>query len=98
VGWILDRPEQSSRVARWLAATERRMYAKIAAPDVLVVLRVDPELAVARRPEDDPDYVRARNGEVFEADWTKTDAVVLDAAKPPELVLSAIRNAVWDRL
>ena len=98
VGWILDRPEQSSRVARWLAATERRMYAKIAAPDVLVVLRVDPELAVARRPEDDPDYVRARNGEVFEADWTKTDAVVLDAAKPLELVLSAIRNAVWDRL
>jgi hypothetical protein len=98
VGWVLDRPVRPSRLVRWLAETERRLYANIAAPDLLVVLRIDPELAVARRPEDDPAYVRSRNGEVFDADWGPANAVVVDASQPPEQVLAAIRNAVWDRL
>jgi len=96
--WVLDRSPRASPVVRWLARTERRLYADIAAPDVLVVLRIDPELAVARRPEDDPAYVRSRNGEVFDTDWRHIDAVVVDASRPPEQVLAAIRNAVWDRL
>jgi hypothetical protein len=63
------------------------------------VLRIDPEVAVTRRPEDDPDYVRARNGEVFDLDWTAIEgAVVVDASRPPEQVLAAIKDAVWDRL
>ncbi|MGH3413549.1 MAG: hypothetical protein ACRDPH_10770 [Marmoricola sp.] len=98
VAWVLDRGAPASRAARWLAATERRLYADIAIPDVLVVLRLDPEIAVERRPEDDPAYLRSRNGEVFETDWTPLRAVVVDAAQPPEQVLAAIRGAVWDRM
>jgi hypothetical protein len=99
VAWILDQPARPARVVRWLAATESRLYADIAPPDVLVVLRIDPEVAVSRRPEDDPDYVRARNGEVFDLDWTAIEgAVVVDASGPPEQVLAAIKDAVWDRL
>jgi hypothetical protein len=98
VSWVLERSPDASRVARWLASSERRLYANIAAPDALVVLRIDPELAVTRRPEDDPAYVRARNGEVFETDWTAVGAEVVDASQPPGEVLAAIRGAVWDRL
>jgi hypothetical protein len=98
VSWVLERSPHASRVLRWLARTERRAYANIASPDALVVLRIDPELAVARRPEDDPAYVRSRNGEVFETDWSAVGAAVVDASQPPGEVLAAIRSAVWDRL
>jgi hypothetical protein len=99
VGWAFDRSgsRSRSRVVRRLAEAERRSYAQIALPDVLVVLRLDPEGAVSRGPEDDPD-VRARNTEVFDTDWSTTPAVVIDASQPPELVLSGIRAAIWERL
>lgn len=99
VGWVLDQSEQpESRMVRWLARAERRMYSRIAAPDLLVVLSLDPEHAVLRRPEDEPEYVRARNGEVYETDWSPLGAVVVDATQSREQVLATIRNAVWDRL
>jgi len=96
--WILDRldapPPLAARLARW----ERRLYAQIAPPDVLIVLRVDPEIAVGRRHDEDPAYVRARNTEVYDADWAMTDAVVVDASQPPEQVLAAVQRAVWRRI
>jgi hypothetical protein len=102
VGWVLDvaghQTGPRSRVVRRLAETERRIYAHIGLPDVLVVLKLDPEVAVSRRPEDDPGYVRTRNAEVYETDWSTTPAVVLDATQPPDLVLARIRGAIWDRL
>jgi thymidylate kinase len=98
VSWILDRMDAPPLLAARLARAERRLYAQIAPPDVLVVLRVDPEVAVSRRLDEDSAYVRARNSEVFEADWRETNAVVVDAAQSPEAVLSAIRVAVWKRL
>ena len=98
VSWVLQGSGPRSRVVRRLAEAERRIYAHIGMPDVLVVLRIDPEIAVSRRPEDGADYVRARNGEVFETDWSTTPAVVLDATLRPEQVLAGIRAAIWERL
>jgi thymidylate kinase len=98
VSWILDRMDEPPGLAARLARVERRLYAQIAPPDVLVVLRVDPEVAVSRRLDEDSEYVRARNSEVFETDWRETNAVIVDAAQSPEEVLSAIRVAVWGRL
>ncbi len=98
VGWILGGTGPRSRLIRRLAEAERRIYAQIGLPDVLVVLRVDPEIAVQRRPEDDREYVRTRNAEVFDADWSATPAVVLDATQAPDRVLADIRNAIWERL
>jgi hypothetical protein len=98
VAWILDGTGPRSHIVRRLAEAERRIYAQIGLPDVLVVLRVDPEVAVLRRPEDDSNYVRTRNAEVYDVDWSMTPAVVLDGTQPPEQVLAAVRNAVWERL
>jgi thymidylate kinase len=98
VAWILDGTGPRARLVRRLAEAERRIYAHIGLPDVLVVLRLDPDVAVARRPEDDADYVRSRNAEVFDVDWSATPAVVLDATQHPDQVLAGIRNAIWERL
>jgi hypothetical protein len=69
------------------------------APDVLVVLRVDPDVAVARKQGVDPaEFVRPRSAEVFHADWSSSDAAVVDAARAGDEVLAAVRSVVWDRL
>jgi thymidylate kinase len=79
-------------------AREAALYAAIQPPDTLVVLRVDPEVAVARRRDEREDFVRSRNREVYETDWTGTPACVVDAGRPAAEVLAAVKRLVWDRL
>jgi hypothetical protein len=82
VGRAPGSASRSSRVLQWLAATERRLDGTVAAPDVLVVLRTDPELAA----------------DVLATDWVLPGAVVVNAGQSTERVLAATRNAIWDRL
>jgi hypothetical protein len=96
--WTLRTPDRFSRLTLRIAQAEQRIYDQIQPPDVLVVLRLDPEVAVARRFDEPSRYVRARNTEVYEADWSGTGAVVVDATLPPDEVLDAVRRAVWERL
>jgi thymidylate kinase len=85
-------------LARWLSGLEAHHYRAIAPPDLLVVLRVDPEVAVARRPEQDADFVRRRAAEVWSHDWQSTDGVVIDASQPSEAVLDQVHLAIWAAL
>jgi len=96
--WVLRTPERFSRTTLRLARAEARIYGQIAPPDVLFVLRIDPEVAVARRSDEESGYVRARNAEVRGVDWAGSSATVVDATSPPEVVLDVIRRAVWERL
>jgi hypothetical protein len=96
--WTLRHPEEFSSLTRWIARREKRLYGHIARPDVLVVLRLDPEVAVARRSEEDGGPVRLRNAEVRDADWSGTGAVLVDASMPADEVLAAVRRIVWDGL
>jgi thymidylate kinase len=86
------------RMARFLIASERRSFERIARPDVLLVLRVPPDAAVARRPDQDPSFVRARAEEVWDADWSGTDAIVVDAGRDLDDVLADVRSLVWSRI
>lgn len=97
-GWVLAHGDRFGRVTRMIARAERRIYAQIAPPDVLVVLRLDPEIAVARRSDEESTYVRARNTEVRDIDWDGTHAVVVDATLPQETVLDLVRRTVWERI
>jgi thymidylate kinase len=91
--------EGLSPLARRLVEAEQRCYAGISDPDLLLILRVDPDTAVARKQGVDPaDFVRPRSAEVFAADWSATDAVVLDASRPAHEVLAEARAAVWANL
>jgi thymidylate kinase len=84
-----------SRTIRILVQRERDYYRRILAPDVLIVLRVAPDLAVRRKLEEIPASVRARSQEVWELDWRQTHAHVVDASRPQSEVLSEIKSIVW---
>jgi thymidylate kinase len=89
---------QHRPVARWLAAREHRYYALMLPPDLLVVLRVSPHVAVARRHDAEPDAVHRRATEVFDVDWSMTAAIVIDADMPVADVHSEVSAAVWGAL
>ena len=96
-GWVPA--EDLPALARRLVDAERRAYGSIAPPDLLLVLRVDPDTAVARKRGVDPaDFVRPRSAEVFAAEWGPTGAVVLDASRQADEVLADARGAVWASL
>jgi thymidylate kinase len=93
------RPDASAnRFDRWLAAEERRYYRALTVPDVLVVLRVDPEIAVARKPDEEPDFIRGRWREIWEIDWPAVPAHVVDAGQSARDVLSEVKALVWSQL
>ena len=81
-----------------LGALEARYYRRIGKPELLVVLRVDPEVAVERKPEEAPDFVRARWGEIWDVDWEAAGAHVLDAGRPQSEVIAAAKALVWAEL
>lgn len=91
-------PSRWSGLVKYLAVRERSYYARIAYPDVLIVLRVDPDVAVQRRREAPEAILRLRSEEVWGTDWRETPAVVIDAGRPKAEVLSEIRSVVWSRL
>lgn len=93
---VMD-PDRWSWLTRRLAARERRYYRAITRPEVLIVLRVDPETAVART--DEPaDFVRARWREIWAIDWATVPAHVIDSGEPRQEVLSRLEALVWAEL
>jgi thymidylate kinase len=83
---------------RRLVALERRYYREVGRPDVAIVLRVDPEVAVARKPEEDPEFVRRRWREIWAVDWAAVTAHVVDAGDPPDEVLARVKAIIWSEL
>jgi thymidylate kinase len=85
--------------ARLLAAIERRAYARVGRPDILIVLTVDPDVAVDRkRGVDDEAVVRQRAEEIAAIDWSAASAIVIDAGAGRDDVMRAIRSSIWERL
>jgi thymidylate kinase len=90
---------KTNRVASSLARLERRYYERIGRPDVLIVMRVDADVAVERkRGTDDENVVRLRSEEISRLDWSGSGAVLVDADRPKDDVLNEIKFAVWSRL
>jgi len=82
---------------RWMSRREAFYYRQIQPPDLMVVLKLDPETAVRRKTEETAESVRARSTEVWNLGWEKF-ARVLDAGRPREEVLSAARKIIWSSL
>jgi thymidylate kinase len=100
VGPSIPRARQgyASRLHETLRAAEATYYARILRPDMVCVLRLDPELAVARKPEEPADYVRARGRVIWETDWSSTGARVVDASQPLEFVIRHLKAIIWSAL
>jgi thymidylate kinase len=86
------------RWARMLASQEESYYQAMLPPDLVCVLRLDPELAVKRKPEEPADYVRARARVVWETKWSRPNIRVIDASRPLADVVIDLKNVLWSAL
>jgi thymidylate kinase len=94
-GLLRGKPD---KLRAWLRQKEASYYNHMLGPDVLCVLRLDPDLAVARKPEEPADYVRARGRVIWETDWTSTGAHLVDASQPLPDVVLRLKSIVWSTL
>lgn len=90
--------DHPSRVDRALARVEQQYYDLMVPPELVLVLRLEPEVAVRRKTTEPPDYVRARTTIVWETDWSDTGARVVDADRPLAEVLRDLKAAIWSAL
>ncbi len=86
---------RDTTLARRLMRVEQVYYRRITSPDVILVLMVDPEVAVRRKTTEPPDYVRARCRIIWETDWTGTGAHLVDAGQPFPQVVAALKTLIW---
>lgn len=94
----LTRGLKSNRFIRSLAGLENKYYDQITLPDLLIVLRVAPEISVQRKSDETVDSVRSRAGEIWKVDWSKTPAHIIDASKSKTEVLSDMMSLIWSNL
>jgi thymidylate kinase len=100
---LMDAPRLASlgtrnRALRGLSALEQRYYRELPLPDTVIVLRADPETAVARKPDEPAEFVRARWRDIWEADWTGQPYHLVDADRPASDVVSEVKALVWSEL
>jgi thymidylate kinase len=86
------------RMTRTLHRLEAGYYDRILPPDILIVLRVDPEVAAQRKTDEDSEYVRRRSREVWELNMRDSPAFVVDASRPTMEVLAQLRAIIWAHL
>ncbi len=89
---------QISRMTGWLARAEERYYRQIMFPEVLIILKIDPEIAVQRRMDEDAVFVRERCWQIWNVDWDQTPAYTIDASCPKREVLSELKSLIWGNL
>jgi thymidylate kinase len=87
-----------NRLVQFLLKAETRYYQQIMAPDLLLVLRLDPEVAVRRKVTEPASHVRTRSRELWEVDWRDTQIRVIDANQPLEYVLAELQSLIWAEL
>jgi thymidylate kinase len=103
---IMDGPQvervtrgiKMNKFIKFLARLEENYYKRILLPDLLITLRVDPEISVQRKTEETADSVRSRASEVWSVDWSKTPACIVDASKPKAEVLNDLKTLIWSYL
>lgn len=91
-------PKHRNLLTNFLLKSEASYYQQIMPPDVLIVLRVEPRIAVQRKTDEPPDHVRVRSQEVWSLNLSETRAHILDAGRPKAEVMADLRSLVWSQL
>jgi thymidylate kinase len=89
---------KANRLIEFLMELERKYYQPITLPELLIVLRADPDTAVQRKTDEDAASVLARSTEIWELNWRQTPAHVIDAGRSKKEVLSKLKALVWSQL
>lgn len=80
---------------RLLGNLEKSYYQSIFWPDLLFVLKVEPDMAVKRKLDENAAYVRARNREIWEKDWAGLAAHIIEVNLSKKEVLDRIKSLLW---
>ncbi len=89
-------------VARSLAGREEALYRRFQPPDLFLILAVDPDVSVRRKPDHSRETIETKarllRRLVDESDprLAGSRLVVIDAAQPLDGVLAQAREAIWD--
>ncbi|HYJ85238.1 MAG TPA: hypothetical protein VEW46_04220 [Pyrinomonadaceae bacterium] len=81
-----------------LLKAENKYYGQIMQPDLLLILRVDPEIAVRRKTDENEHHVRTRSQEIWQTDWSDARACLVDAGQTPAKVLAELRALIWQQI
>jgi thymidylate kinase len=81
-----------------LATLEEDYYRRLPRPDLRLVLRVPPDVAVQRKTTEPADYVRRRAMAAWDAKWTGANTRVIDAGQPLVDVVADLKGALWQEL
>ena len=95
---VLTKTHRNGRLVKWLRRLEKAYYDAIRPPEVLLILRLDPEIAVRRRTDEDAVFVRRRSSEIWLLDDSQLDAHIVDASQDLQKVLADIRQLIWSTI
>jgi hypothetical protein len=93
-------PAPRASVTQKLASAEARLYRHFRLPEHLLMLEVDPEIAIARKPDHLPEVVNAKCEALGElADLAEAAAGLsvarIDANQPADAVLRNVKDVLW---
>lgn len=81
---------------KYFSSIEKHMHNMIADVDKLIVLKLNPNIALLRRPEDDPDELLIRSGQIWEKDFSMMDnAYVINTENSFDYVEHEILKIIW---
>lgn len=91
----LVNPDDMNKFVAWMIHQEQKNFEPFVFPELLIVLKLDPQIAAERKTDEESDYVRARSQLVWSVDWQQTRAHVVDASQRREKVLETVKSLVW---
>ncbi|NEW60758.1 hypothetical protein GSY74_05630 [Sulfurovum sp. bin170] len=84
---------------KFLAKIEERLHRSIQGIDRLIVLKLNPQIALKRRPEDDPDKLLIRSGSIWKHDFSnRANTIVVDTENSFRYVEEQILKSVWSSI
>jgi thymidylate kinase len=90
--------EKTTRIIRFLTLMAHKYQQGLMLPELLIILKVAPDIAVKRKPDEDAAFVYVRSKEIWDLDWEQTCANVIDASQSREDVLSEIKSLMWSEI
>lgn len=77
----MDSPQINKEKYPRLARFERNQYKVVKGVDLIFVMKLNPEVALQRRPDDNPDILRIRSGQVWDNTWNLSYQIVTDTGE-----------------
>ena len=82
-----------------LSKLEEKLYSSITDVDRMIVLKLDPQIAIKRRPEDDEAELLIRSGQIWEKDFSNMkNTYVIDTSNTFDYVEKQVLNIIWESL